>query len=1294
MDTPTIQKGLRNFLAALDKKFTSWEPQEFIEFLEANKDFTADFLPVSIRKRVIVPKGTQLDDCNIDFAHLCTMARSLGRPGRFKGIGPDICEPITPWAIALRANYQRVHIDIDAKVFGSDCELHPKLIGWVEKTEFAALKVRGSRNRLSLIFGLDVALKEHIDTTYGPKTDSDSERIIPGVSKLVYSLKDTEGAAVEVTIGKNNNTLFGHHPAAGQYQQVAPDDMEVGGLTLEEFTELLDILDEISVTAVSRGGAIGNRVTVDDVWEETRDIVDLIEWNDKLDVALATPASERGIHFDINQYLSANTVSLIQGELVHNGSSYIPSHTTIDPDADDDAFNYSIVEGVRHSSYRQTGLDINQIVTLFENLGIGYSEDDVEEIFYELWELTDKDGNGARDSGFTEGDARAAFYGSADATQFNRPLVTFDHRYLINLCAKIFSDVLDVVNPKVEKIESEDDPDGETEIAKEIERTATRGVENLSKSIESNNSDLSEESTEVPIDAYVKNPYELALGTSKRKKASTKKSKKKKKQKREEKTSASVDASQSDTTNDADTSAKDSDNTTRKQSRLERFARIVTPDPKALEMPDDYTDGDEDPASVADAKNKLKGFKEKVRRYGSGTIADDDVTNLVEIDDEQGLNLVAEKAQQEKDLKDRVTADNLSMINTVIREHLKQTLGHKFVGYTFPFLVQAMIQTVACYRNLEVINLDQNDNKYPTTVAPFGITAISSGSGKSVVSKLSSCVGDLFNTLYSNIDAKEIRKFKKAFMNGSNLIDSSKLEGGSDPSDSDEEIGYQVETLIELEQLFATTKVNEFLAAPSPRNVGDTTDAGLRGAFRYQQMRKDVAFITNDEYCEGAYSHPVAIYNDEIGSTLKSLYATSRGGGATYSGDTQLYCALKEGHMKVTARQTTGISMSDNTTVSFGGNMTTKSFLDIMRKEIEGTDGLFPRINFSIMSALPFQEIDTKRKQNWSKGLDSSDLIKHYMMGSALVTHFLSKGIVNYGSSDHPLTTGKIRLSEEAQEIMYEAMNRAEKEKKRMKRMFPTHAEFINSCLDKQPKEVALYSGALTIFDNAIEFYNELITHITTGKALPECDSMTFEQLVGLSLSKQKRDKQTYAKVIEEGMRAYGATIEKSAFGFDRQVGVEAINKAVCLFYRSIHTIEYFLYQLDKDSANNLNSRAKEARDRSTIRMYDAAGYNTEEQFEWLGKGLIKYISNNGDTCVFTEAKLAINSNRAVRKIYDDDKARLSKMMNVAVQAGILEKAKTRRADSKAYKLSPDVEVHQITDKCVAACKALISSAT
>jgi Protein of unknown function (DUF3987) len=1259
----TVRDILAEFISGLNSQFTSWSPTEFMDFVSANSDLTGDFIPVDDRKNVIVPKGTKLDDCAITEKSLRTLVNSLGRPGRYKGIGGPTAEPITAHGVALRALYKRVHIDLDLNFFGAtgrsgeslgETECDRTLLAWVEKCQSVALKVRGNRQRLTLIFGIDADLQKYIVERYGPKIDERS-RSIGGISKRIYSLKD--GGKVEITLGANNNTIYGYHPEAGRYQQISPDadehgNVELGAITLEEYEELIGILEEIAVASLNKGGNKGSRVGVEDIWAETREIKDLLEWNESIDASLPATASERGLRLDINSYLDSNTKKTLAGEVVYDGSSYIESFATIDIDADPDDFEYPIGEGVRHSTFRKVGSDVSQLTTLFEACKIEWSDDDVQEIFEDLLNLTDTRGTGRTGSSFTISDARAAFH--------NNDYVTYSRRYVMRLCAQIYSDILAIIEKKVEKyLCSEDENATEAEtIKKNIRKTVKGGLEVLQKSLEDQEVEILSVDVIPAVDINVgDNPFEAALGVTESKKKTQE--------------------------------AKS------KEDKAARFRLLasqkVVPLVSEDDIPEDLEDILSDADNRADAIETLKGFKKNAQKYlGADGTANAEIDILGE-SSEETLAMLRQKTQNEQDLKNRTLSDNLAIVNPIITEHLEKALGNKLSGYTFPFMCQTLVVFTSCFRTMTVVNLDGDHEQRKSIVSPFTLNITGSGEGKTLITNIVTPVVRTFNTAYSNIDKNTVRAFKKTYMQGNNLVDSDKLaKKGEKDDESDHDISANVDKLIDLEAVFASTKVADFLNQQSPRSVTDSTDAGLRVLFKAQQMRKDVARATDNEFCAGTYNHPIAVFSDEIGTKLKALYS-SGGGSDTYSGDTQLYCSLKEGDMSTVSRAGTGTVMADNSSITFGGNMTTKSFFDIMKKEIMGTDGMFPRINFTTVKGKEFKKIDSKMPQRWDKRVSSSEMISHYLIGASTVAHLISSNTVNHMFAMNPLKTGKLRFSEAAQVIMFDTMNRAEEEKNRLLKMFPDHDDFIKSCLSKQPKEVSIYAAALTIFDDALVFYNELISKISAGLD-PTCPTLSFDEIVDLALSTEKYQVDRFSQLIKTALLCYGSDIESSVYGFHREVTEEATSKAECIYFRSIHTIEYFLYKIDQEIAGDLEVIAKTARNKSIIKSHDLSAYNTNEMFSNTAKAITRYLDVKGDIAEFTETQLCTGSTYAMRKIYNEDKTRVTAIFKTLTNAGIVAEIASSRADSRKYKLAPGVKLYEVEEKVKAASAMLIKS--
>lgn len=1277
-------------LQRLNTQFRSWQPSEFVEFIRANSDLTDRLIPVSLPKKVpIVPRGTKLDDCRLTPDSLAILANNLGRPGIYPGIGPKGSSPITAHGIALRARmrgvFRTVHIDIDADFFGGAVD--QRLVDWVEAIDPYALKTRGNRQRLTLFIGITDELQDYFLDEYDVQYTDDGKVRYRATSKIQYRLKDykngEEDGNVEIVIGSNNNTMFGFHPSGSQYQQVGPEDNVLGALDIDDFQELLAILDEISYSPYLNRGLAGDRITLLEGWEDIDPILSMVRLKDQIDKSFAIPVERQGVTLKISDYLGEKTKRIIAGELYRDKNHYYESNPSQE---------FSIREHYRHSTYRHVGQDVEQIKALFVEAGIRYDKNEIPQILETLWDLTDTVGSGVTGSDYTFSEAEDSFNGGQYAT--------YKKMYFTSLCADIFADIRIANEELVAQLANDEIS---SPVSKELNNAATKGKEHLDthirEQIEVENDRASQRLKETihnPVtgNAPVDNPYDVSGAVKSAEDTN------------ESQADLSQPASSVEDIDDvlSDLSSNSAENNSTLDPSQNPFLALIAsgkaqPITGAIDIdnlpPDFYTasdngiDKDDD---LDEIQRKLESYKKKGSRFNND---DSYAPSVLDITDDDTLDLVEEINLQEAKLRELVFADEKDIIPESIRDHVVQSLDHQLTGYTFPFMVHASVMLVSCARSLEVVNLDANDRKYKTPIAPYGLTVTKSGQGKTLVSNLVAPLGNLFNSHFSKISGKEVVAFKNAYVSSNALLDADKLQKkldndeGEDAFDNDD-LAARIEELTALEQILREKKPAEILNATVARTLGNSTEAGLRMMFALQQTKKDIRRATKGKFFNDAYTFPLTVYNDELGALITDLFSGSKN---NFAGDTQMYCGLKEGHMVATARVTSGLTISDSTSISLGGNMTTKKFVDVLKVELQGTDGFFPRVNLSAMSKKPVEPIDINRPQVWDRDYDSTDYVTYNLMGAGLVSHYLSSQIYKGGCELHPLHTGTIRLSEEAQRVMYSAMNRADLEKKRIQGKFYNYTDFIESTLNKQPREMAIYAGSLWLLDNSLEYFNRLQSVISSG-IYSEVEQLDVKSLMALALSSEHHERERFINLIKTAMVYAGPDLEATSVGFDREISKEILQRAESIFFRSVHTFEYFLHQLEKTNATDLQSRAKEARNKKTLREFDPSSFDTEAQLNDFAEALIRRVGTNGTKKHMTLAQVG-RQTRAMRKIYDENKSRLDDIIKVLYRGNVLVDLDNKtKINSTTFRLNPDIQISEIQEKVSMIAKTIADSSS
>lgn len=401
------EKDLLNFLSDLNDSFKSLTNDEFINFIDANPWIIGNLLPVDGRKCVIVPEGTKTTECRLTSNGLNHLINSFGMSTAFEGIPGD--SAIKAFAIAAQCRYRTLHIDIDLNVFGhvpASTTAPLELIEWVYRHKDDVLLVRGNRYRLTVFCDL------------APDAIAFIQSFERHPNKRIYCFESVKNK-IELFYGVVNNTVFGEHPTAGSYQQITPPDNKLVPISRDEIEELFLILESTSYKQAGDSdiNAYGERIELTDANHLLFPIRAAMDFRGKMLDAVGQDCTPP--KFSIKENLNPKVREIIEGKGFYNGQFYVESDAEL-----------PIGAGSRHYTYLNVGSNVNQLVELYETVGIDYDSDEVEEIFSALWQHTDD----LEDHEFDIYNARSSFEGY--------PYILFKDSYLRSLASTIGANIL------------------------------------------------------------------------------------------------------------------------------------------------------------------------------------------------------------------------------------------------------------------------------------------------------------------------------------------------------------------------------------------------------------------------------------------------------------------------------------------------------------------------------------------------------------------------------------------------------------------------------------------------------------------------------------------------------------------------------------------------------------------------------------------------------------------------------------------------------------------------------------
>lgn len=398
-------------LDRLNSEFRTLTKEEFREFIGKNSWIIENLLPVDNAKRVRTGNASS-HLAKMSAKGLETLLRSFGNEIRIDGVndkesfmkdGVEVkINPIIPAGVAVQHRRRTVAIDFDCLVFGNENRetvLPPALIEWIERNEAIALKVRGRRVRMTLVFDSSDELTKYFKSIRS--------------HKIVYTLNSRRKSKqiIEISYGTMNNTLFGSHPSNKDYEQILPENNVIDKLSLNSFNELIDILKINSHKPQEHDGRIydGDRIRLEDVDDEyLQSLYSIIKARKDLSKSMGLNIETKE---SIKAFLNPKTNDILDGKVFFNCDK---TYSEVE-----EYSAFSIIQPGRHHTFWNVGTDVWQIVNIFECFGIEYDEAEIEIIIDQLWDMTDSTGELGDGHPYSAEEARASFYCGARKEYYN-----------------------------------------------------------------------------------------------------------------------------------------------------------------------------------------------------------------------------------------------------------------------------------------------------------------------------------------------------------------------------------------------------------------------------------------------------------------------------------------------------------------------------------------------------------------------------------------------------------------------------------------------------------------------------------------------------------------------------------------------------------------------------------------------------------------------------------------------------------------------------------------------------------
>lgn len=403
-------------LLSLHGKFKTLSKEEILEYVkkeDTSKTWIQNLIPVG-RDKCVTTGGASSTGSRMTLKGIECLVNNIGTIQRIDGINHDeeATSTVKPYGFASQCRHDFVTADLDCSVFAVEnidgrnklvSKLPEKLIIWVAIHHPYALRVRGNRARLTLLFRISPELREYLKGKG---------------NKFNFSLTTGTGEKVEINFGNVNNTVWGAHPTAKYYQQILPDsDINnglMGELSLEDFIELEKILTDESYekSEAYTGKASQGRVLLEDAYEIWAGALDDMDTYRNLSRNF-DEANKPEFKLSVRDLLNPEVKECLEGLKYFNGSNY--------KEADDDEV-YSVPPGNRYMTWFNVGSDVNSLIWLFDRLDIEYDEDEIDSIIDELWERTDTSSDKPGGDEYTTDNAIANFNATSMA-----PTVKIDY---------------------------------------------------------------------------------------------------------------------------------------------------------------------------------------------------------------------------------------------------------------------------------------------------------------------------------------------------------------------------------------------------------------------------------------------------------------------------------------------------------------------------------------------------------------------------------------------------------------------------------------------------------------------------------------------------------------------------------------------------------------------------------------------------------------------------------------------------------------------------------------------------
>lgn len=1280
-------------LGILQTKFRRFSAAEITELVTDNNPWMiGNILPVNADKEVVVPYGVETPKCRLTTRGFQNLVNSFGVSTSFEGIG-DGSRSVIAWAMALQCRFTTFHLDLDLNVFGNlpvGSELHPEILAWVINHADKALKVRGNRQRLSLFFRVTPALAATLQSLEKRK------------NKAAYKMADAVNGKIEIGYGIVNNTFYGTHPESGHYQQIAPEGDEIGTIDVEDYKDLVALLEKHSYSSTGDGDYRNEsgKVELEDVPGVIQPLRDAMRFREKM--LKSQGISDTSITISIVEYLNTSNLKVLNGELINTGSEYAKPST-----------NPPIGSGNRRSTYQSVGNDINQIVDLLKAVGISYRQSDIDQILAKLWELTDhgvgdeasieeffekdeENDGGALPDEDGKFDFHTATYGKDDrfdqyeakAALAGFPISLYGPDYLVSLVKRLSKVVMEDVIAKLPKKKKKTGK-GEVNIAASSTVRAQFNavlakVEAVTVHTRHNVNGENEYVENVPpaieVDAVV-------VPTSK----STSKPEL-------DPVMAALTGGATIAVESTEVTDNDSSEDSGSDSSEDEGDTPIASIPANTE--EDEDDEDDDLFSIADdlqAQLDKKLGNEEEKKF--------------QIDNDDFDAEVKDRIDTAEELKKRAYADDYSLIPPLLRP-LAEANSDDIQGFSYAFATTMFAAQQPLFGNATVLNSNNPDNKgevelFATSVNPFSLSLGASSTGKSrvidpfkdliIVSKYLAMVspediadfrrefcdksdrflevdegigaaavsGETEETVITINDEDEADALEGTKEEGNRVVITAKATAGHEPDDENsadlEE--FTMDATLRLRRIrhaFAvqSSKPTDYINSSQYMYVDEATEAGVRNNFLDQQLAYSVKLITNN--ARPTYPRPLGIVTDEIGGLFEKVYDSRN-----HAFSPQYVCDRKaaSGISASTSTQRSGLIKKAGFAIS--GAMTTTNFLQYLRTEVENsTLGFLPRFNLTMLKG----RTRTKRKAGVGRPAvnKSRKVLSMYLAIYGIIINAVSQNPEWYETdAQNPPIQVPIQKhnnifnidiygNEKAQLVMNEFENEVVSWIDDVKGTFDdsSYHEFINSFAGKSYQEVAIYAASLCISNQYWTIVDSVLDEM--GLTTPQLLSIAYDHNDSIS-----------TRFVTKVRNALIDRTKLNKIRWRREVTVEEMQGACNIYRHSMSVMELILSQAKNSVVENTALRARMRVTQNQIRSAGDRTFDLENQVKAVFQQLIKL---NATSDSFTVASNIVNRSRVVQRMADDNPESLEKVFTLLKRSNIVRKVGTTKTGNEKLK--------------------------